>query len=532
MQTDFLVLGSGLAGLFFALKAAPHGCVTVATKLSVNEATTSRAQGGIAAVLDAHDSFESHIRDTLSAGGGLCHEEVVRKIVTEAPERIRELLEIGVHFTLGKTGAPALTREGGHSAPRVLYATDATGLEIQRALVESCRRHPNIEILEDHMAVDLITNRHLSGGPFPSAQKSAPPQCYGAYLLDTKTNAIKTVAAKITLLATGGAGKVYLFTSNPDTATGDGMALGWRAGCEMANLEFVQFHPTCLYSPEAKNFLISEAVRGEGGNLRTINGERFMPHYDPRGELATRDIVARAIDFELKKRGDPYVLLDISHKQASFIRERFPTIYQTCLKYGIDITAAPIPVVPAAHYFCGGVRTDLNGQTTLPRLYATGEVAHTGLHGANRLASNSLLEAASFAAYAAEEAIQKIKNISLAENIPDWDPRGATNIDEEVVITQNWDEIRRLMWNYVGIVRSNKRLQRAANRIQLLLKEINEYYWNFRINQSLLELRNLSLLADLIIRSAASRKESRGLHYNIDYPKTDAAWAKDTVLKA
>lgn len=513
MQTDFLVLGSGLAGLYFALKAAPHGKVVIATKLGKIDSTTTHAQGGIAAVIDPNDSFENHIQDTLSAGQGLCHRNVVERVIQKAPQLIRELMAIGVQFTK-ENGQLAMAKEGGHSEARILHAADATGSEIQRALVAQCSSHPNILILENHMAVDLVAK---SG------------ECHGAYLLDTKTNEIKSIEAKITLLATGGAGKTYLYTTNPDSATGDGVALAWRASCTVANMEFVQFHPTCLYSPQAKNFLISEAVRGEGATLKLITGEPFMKKYDPRGELATRDIVARAIDFELKKRGDPYVLLDISHKPASFIKERFPTIYQTCLKYGIDMTTQPIPVVPAAHYFCGGVQTDLHGKTSIQRLYACGEVAHTGLHGANRLASNSLLEAACFANSAAQNAIQKIKEIGPLSPIQPWDPKGATDSDEEVVITQNWEEIRTFMWNYVGIVRSNKRLERALSRIELLHKEINEYYWNCKINKNLLELRNLSVVAGLIIRSALSRKESRGLHYNIDYPATSSV-ASDTIL--
>lgn len=522
MRCDFLVLGSGLAGLYFALQAAPHGKVLIATKGKKIDSTTSRAQGGMAAVVDPGDSFERHIDDTLAAGCGLCNRPVVEKVIRQAPALVEELLQIGVAFSQ-ENDQPALAREGGHSQARILHARDATGLEIQRALLARCERHPNIQFLENHMAVDLITNRHLT-------KPAAPDQCYGAYLLDISRGEVITVEANITLLATGGAGKVYLYTSNPDSATGDGIALAWRAGCCIANMEFVQFHPTCLYSPQAKNFLISEAVRGEGGILKTRDGIPFMKKYDPRGELATRDIVARAIDFELKRSGDPFVLLDISHKPAAFIRERFPTLYQTCLQAGIDMTREPIPVVPAAHYFCGGVNTDTQGKTSLPRLLAAGEVAHTGLHGACRLASNSLLEAAAFAHFAAQTAIGQIKERLEHPPIPPWDPRDATDSSEEVVIAQNWEEIRTFLWNYVGIVRSNKRLERAQNRIKLLLKEINEYYWNFKINKDLLELRNIAIVADLIIRSALSRKESRGLHYNIDYPQPNVAFLKDTLI--
>lgn len=525
IQTDFLVIGSGLAGLHFALKVAQKGSVTIITKLEVAEAATNRAQGGIAAVLQPTDSFENHIQDTLKTGMGLCHEEVVRKIIQEAPKRIQELVEIGVQFSQKKSGELDVTTEGGHSHSRVLHATDFTGAEIERALVESCQKHPNIHILENHMAVDLMTEKNL-----PRGKRTGKADCLGVYVLDTQSGKIKTIQAKTTLLATGGAGKVYRYTSNPDLATGDGMALAWKAGCPLINMEFVQFHPTCLYSAKAKNFLISEAVRGEGAILKLISGEPFMKKYHPQGELATRDIVARAIDFELKKTGDPYVYLDISHKPASFIQQRFPNIQQTCLKYGIDMTTQPIPVVPAAHYFCGGVPTDLQGRTLLPRLYAAGEVAHTGLHGANRLASNSLLEAVSLATYAAHHALQHFKEYSWNEAIRPWETFDATDSDEEVVITQNWDEIRTLMWNYVGIVRSDKRLTRALHRIQLLRKEIQEYYWDFKVTKDLLELRNISLVAEVIIQSALQRKESRGLHYNIDYPQQLQEFQRDTIL--
>lgn len=518
---DFLVLGSGVAGLTFALEAASHGKVIVATKRARHEGATSYAQGGIASVLDDADSFEAHVQDTLAAGAGLCRRDVVELCVRQGPERVRELIALGVRFSRSEEGGFDLAREGGHSARRVLHAADMTGREIERALLDAAER-AGIEIREDLMGVDLITSEKLGLG--------GPNRCLGAYLLDRQKGTVETLLAPVTVLATGGCGKVYLYTSNPDVATGDGVAMAWRAGAAVANLEFMQFHPTCLFHPAAKSFLISEALRGEGGTLRLVNGATFMERYHPMKSLAPRDVVARAIDAELKRTGDEHVLLDMTHMTRAALVLRFPNIYAACKEYGIDMAVQPIPVVPAAHYMCGGVATDARGQTTIPGLLAIGEVACTGLHGANRLASNSLLEGLVFGKLAAGAARELRAAAGPAPSVPDWNPGSAAPPDEAVMVTHNWDEIRRLMWNYVGIVRGDKRLSRARRRLQVLREEIRAYYWDYLVTGDLLELRNIADVAWLIVECALSRKESRGLHYTLDYPDLAPDGARDTVM--
>jgi len=521
---DTLIIGSGLAGLTLALNLAQSKKIAIITKQALLDGASGWAQGGIAAALSEDDSPEAHIRDTLNAGAGLCNEEITRSVLESGPQAIQWLIEQGVPFTRDQENNTGyhLTREGGHSVRRVIHAADTTGQAVQETLGEKVLNHKNIFVLEYHIAIDLITSKKLGH------TDSNSNCCYGAYALNNQSGKVSTISAQNTVLATGGAGKVYLYTTNPDTATGDGIAMGWRAGCHIANMEFIQFHPTCLYHPHAKSFLITEAVRGEGGVLKLPGGKRFMPLHDERAELAPRDIVARAIDFEMKKRGLDCVYLDISHKPAIFLKKHFPFIYTRCLELGIDITQQPIPVVPAAHYTCGGIVTNLNGKTNLDNLYAIGETAHTGLHGANRLASNSLLECLIFGQATAKDILNQssISDIKL----PQWDESRVSHADEEVIISHNWDELRRFMWNYVGIVRTNKRLQRAQHRIKLLHEEISEYYANFRVTSDLLELRNLVDTADLIVQSAMLRHESRGLHFSLDYPNTQLQ-AKDTILK-
>jgi len=527
-QYDVLIIGSGAAGLSLALRLAPSARIALISKAALSEGATLYAQGGISVVLDKEDSLQSHVEDTLNTGAGLCDPAVVEYTVKHARRCIQWLIDQGVAFTRAEgsvTGADYhLTREGGHSHRRVVHAADATGRAVEMTLERQAREHPNITVFEYHLAVDLIREKT------PATPRGG--RCVGAYLLDLRdNNRVSVVAARCTVLATGGAGKVYLYTTNPDIASGDGIAMAWRAGCRVANMEFIQFHPTCLYHPKAKSFLITEAVRGEGGRLLLPDGSRFMERFDPRGELAPRDIVARAIDHEMKRLGIECVYLDISHKPAEFIRTHFPTIHERCLDLGIDVTREPIPVVPAAHYLCGGVITDLRGRTDIEGLYAIGEMTSTGLHGANRMASNSLLECLVFAESAAGDILQRLQDLTPPGPLPAWDESQVTDSDEEVVVAHNWDELRRFMWDYVGIVRTDKRLQRALHRTELLKQEIDEYYGNFRVTRDLLELRNLVLIAELIIRSALLRKESRGLHYTLDYPAADPAQiARNTIL--
>jgi len=523
---DVLVIGSGLAGLHYALRMADHCRVGLITKMNASNSATQWAQGGIAAVVDPLDSFDDHVRDTLQAGAGLCNEQVVRFVVERGPQAIDLLLRYGVDFD--RSGEAQLYydlgREGGHTRRRVLHHRDATGREIENTLLQRVVRHANITLLDYHIAVDLIT-AHKGG-------RSEPNRALGAYVLDSRSGAVLRMGARITLLATGGAGKVYLYTSNPGIASGDGIAMAYRAGATVANMEFMQFHPTCLFHADAGSFLISEAVRGEGGILRNRRGEAFMARYAEQKDLAPRDVVARAIDTELKISGDDFVCLDITHRDAQYVRTRFPTIYERCRSFGIDITKDPIPVVPAMHYCCGGVRTGLSGESDLTNLFATGEVANTGLHGANRLASNSLLEAMVFSQSAAEESIARLPHVDPPGDLAPWESGNAVESHEAVIITQNWDEIRRFMWNYVSIVRSDRRLARAQHRIEMLQGEINEYYWDFKLTPDLIELRNIATTAKLVTRAAQFRKESRGLHYNLDHPeRDDGHYLHDTLLR-
>jgi len=526
-STDVLVIGSGAAGLTLALQLADAAHITVLSKAGLEEGCTFYAQGGVAAVMDEHDSVESHVEDTLNAGAGLCDPGVVQYVVEHSRAAIETLIAEGVPFTREQhengCGGYHLTREGGHSHRRVIHAADATGKAIETTLLDDARAHPNITLLDQHISIDLITRAKLG--------LEGENRVLGAYVLNRHSGHVEAFRARHVVLASGGASKVYLYTSNPDLSTGDGIAMAWRAGCRVANLEFNQFHPTCLYHPQAKTFLITEAVRGEGGILRLPDGTRFMPNFDERAELAPRDIVARAIDHEMKRLGAECMYLDISHKPPEFIKEHFPTVYARCLEYGFDMTCEPIPVVPAAHYTCGGVMTDIHGRTDVPGLYAVGEVTFTGLHGANRMASNSLLECLVFGESAARHIRTQLDTVPVPAAIPPWDESRVTDSDEEVVVSHNWEELRHFMWDYVGIVRTTKRLQRAKRRVDLLSAEIEEYYGNFRVTNDLLELRNLVVVADLIIQSAMARKESRGLHYTLDYPEQDVFRApQNTVL--
>ncbi len=520
METDYLVLGSGLAGLYFALQASQHGRVVVVTKRSPSEANTQYAQGGVAGVLGTDDTAAMHVADTLTVGEGLCHEDIVNMCVAEGPSHILNLANaVGVPFDRGSDGSFDLGREGGHSARRIVHARDMTGAAIQTALMDRIKeRADRITLLSDHMAADLLTTAKYGG----------PNAVFGAYVFDQHSHEMKTITAKAVVLATGGAGKVYLYTSNPDVATGDGVAIAYRVGARVGNMEFFQFHPTVLFHPNAKSFLISEALRGEGGILRTRDGQAFMPRYHSMKDLAPRDVVARAIDSELKRSGDDSVFLDMTHLPPAFLEERFPNIFSRCMELGIDMRTMPIPVVPAAHYSCGGVVVDEHGRTSVKNLYAIGEVAMTGLHGACRLASNSLLEALVFAARAAQDVAQ-IPDTATAKPAP-WYAGEARSPDEAVVVSHSWDEIRRLMWNYVGIVRSDSRLERAARRIDMIRSELRQYYWNFTITSDFLELRNLALVAALIVECARRRPESRGLHFNVNHPDKDDRYLRDTIV--
>jgi len=524
-QHDVLILGSGAAGLTLALQLSPGTSVAVIAKRELTEGSTLYAQGGISAVIDRQDTVESHVKDTLRAGAGLCDPRVVRMVVERGPGAIRWLLDQGVRFTRDDSATDAggyhLTREGGHTHRRVIHAADATGRAVETTLEGQARTRPNITLFEHHIAIDLITSHKLG---------HTEQRCLGAYVLDRRSGRVETYLARCVVLATGGANKVYLYTSNPDVATGDGIAMAWRAGCRIANMEFMQFHPTCLYHPKAKSFLVTEALRGEGARLLLPDGTRFMSHFDPRAELAPRDIVARAIDHEMKRLGSECVYLDISHRPPDFVREHFPTIHARCLEFGIDITREPIPVVPASHYTCGGVLVDTQARTDIPGLYASGEVAYTGLHGANRMASNSLLECLVYSELAARDITQALAEPHVPVEVPPWDESRVTQADEEVVVSHNWEELRRFMWDYVGIVRTSKRLQRAKRRVDLLRQEIIEYYSNFRVSNDLLELRNLVDVADLIIQSALRRRESRGLHYTLDFPSKDPTQRNPTIL--
>ena len=524
--SDFLVIGSGIAGLTYALKVADLGTVSVVTKREVTETATNLAQGGIASVMSQEDSFESHVEDTMKAGAWLSDPNIAAMVIEGGPEAIDDLIEWGVKFSKNADNQYDLTREGGHSQRRILHAKDMTGQEIERALVAAAAAHPNITFHENHIGVDLITEAKVKH------RRVKPDRCLGAYVLDIMAGEVITFGAKITVLATGGAGKVYLYTCNPDVATGDGVAMAYRAGATVSNMEFMQFHPTTLYHPLAKSFLISEAVRGEGAILKRSDGTAFMEQYHELKDLAPRDIVARAIDNEMKTHGDDCVFLDMTHRDADYIKDRFPNIYETCLSYGIDITCEPIPVVPAAHYLCGGVEVDDWGESGIKNLFAIGEVSCTGLHGANRLASNSLLEGVVYGDRAARRSLERITSKQPPfPMIEPWDSGSATDSDEEVVVAHNWDEIRRCMWNYVGIVRSSKRLVRALRRIQMIQEEIADYYWDFNITSDLIELRNIATVAEMIVRCALERKESRGLHYTIDFPDTDDIhWKRNTTV--